>query len=95
MAGSALYGLTDPPSAPSGGGERAGMKGVHDGNALRRRNAALLAAAPELVEALERLLAAFVTDAQISPAMPVFISVETNGEAIRVARAALAKAKGE
>lgn len=53
-------------------------------------NARLIAAAPALYEALGRLLAAFETDGQISPQMPVIISIETNGGAIREARTALA-----
>lgn len=46
----------------------------------------------ELLEALERLIHAFEADARISPQMPMIISLETNGEALRVARAAIAKA---
>jgi hypothetical protein len=57
-------------------------------------NARLIAAAPELLEALKRLLGAIEADVKISPTMPVKISFETNGMAIDEARAAIAKAEG-
>ena len=57
-------------------------------------DANLIAAAPELLEALERLLEAMYSDKEISPNMPVIISWETNGDAIRQARSAIAKVKG-
>lgn len=57
-----------------------------------RANAHLIAAAPEIAEALVRLLAALEADANVAPDMPIKMSVETNGDAIRDARAALAKA---
>lgn len=49
----------------------------------------------ELVAALHRLYDAFSADSQISPDMPIRISVETNGGALEQARAALAKATQE
>ena len=45
-----------------------------------------------LISALTRLLAAFETDAKISPGMTVKMSVETNGAAIAEAREALRRA---
>ena len=58
-------------------------------------NRRLIAAAPELVEALRRLLAAFEADSQMMPNTPVIISWETNGAAIAEARAAIHKAEGK
>ena len=57
-------------------------------------NAHLIASAPDLLAALNRLLNALKADKDISPNMPVVISWETNGEAIRQAIAAIAKAEG-
>lgn len=43
----------------------------------------------QLTAALQRLLNAFEADARISPGMPVVMSLETNGGAIRQAKEAL------
>jgi hypothetical protein len=58
-------------------------------------NARLIAAAPDLLSACKRLLAAIEADYRISPMMPVQISYETNGVALDEARAAIAKAIGQ
>lgn len=58
-------------------------------------NARLIAAAPELLGALERVVDAFQTDSQVSPNLPVLISWETNQNAIAQARAAIARATGQ
>ena len=60
-----------------------------------RANARLIASAPELLEALQRLLSAFDADQAISPEMPIRISCETNGTAMLQAQAAIAKATGK
>lgn len=61
----------------------------------RDANARLISVAPELLAALERVLNAFEADRKISPQMPIVISCETNGSALREARKAIAKAKGQ
>ena len=58
-------------------------------------NAHLIAAAPELLAALERLLQANEADYEHLPDATVRVSFETNSMAIKQARAAIAKAKGE
>ncbi len=65
------------------------IKGNH------RANARLIAAAPELLSALDRLLGAFNVDQKETPDMPVVVSWETNGGAINEARTAIAKATGK
>jgi hypothetical protein len=63
-------------------------------NQEQESNAALIAAAPDLLEACKRLLSALQSDAKISPNMPVIISLETNHAAIIQAHNAIAKAEG-
>lgn len=58
-------------------------------------NARLIAAAPGLLAALERLLNAFQADSVLAPTLPARVSWETNGAAVEQARAAIARAKGE
>ena len=57
---------------------------LHDYNAEQRANARLIAAAPDLLEALKQTRDAFIG-----------ISIEVQADALRVARAAIAKAEGE
>ena len=57
-------------------------------------NVALIASAPELLSALERLLNTFRCDAERVPEMDIKTCWETNGNAIQQARTAIAKAKG-
>lgn len=58
-------------------------------------NTRLICAAPDLLAALERLLAAFQEDSMMTPKMSIRISWETNGGAIAEAHAAISRAKGE
>ncbi len=55
---------------------------------------ALMEAAPDLLDALQRLLRAFESDYEQHPFMKVETSWETNSQAILQAREAIAKAKG-
>jgi len=66
------------------------MKGINENAA----NARLIAAAPELLEALKRLARAYEADSEVCPDMSVQTAYETNSEAHRQARAAIAKATG-
>jgi len=59
-----------------------------------KANARLMSAAPELLNALQRLLNAFKADGKISPNMPIKISLETNGAAIQQAIKAISRARG-
>ena len=59
------------------------------------RDARLISAAPDLLAALERLIAAYQSDVERMPGMTVIQSWETNGIAIEQVRTAIAKAKGE
>ena len=58
-------------------------------------DANLIAAAPMLYAALQRLLMAYGLDAECMPSQAVALSWQTNSQAIQAARAALALADGK
>ena len=53
-----------------------------------------IAAAPDLLAALNRLLRAFEADVEQVPSMDIVTSWETNSQAIQAARTAISKAEG-
>ena len=57
-------------------------------------NAKLIAAAPDLLAALNRLLRAFEADVEQVPSMDIVTSWETNSQAVQAARTAISKAEG-
>ena len=59
-----------------------------------RANARLIAAAPDLLAALNRLLRAFEADVEQAPSMDIVTSWETNSQAVQAARTAISKAEG-
>ncbi len=96
---------TEGPWISYGGGKRRWAVGRAGGGhcicEMTRRdggedkaNARLIAASPDLLAALERLLRANEADYEHLPDMDVRTAFETNSIAIKQARAAISKAKG-
>lgn len=60
-----------------------------------KANAQLIAAAPEMLAAMERLLGSFESDKELAPMMDVLTCWETNSQSIAQAREVIRKAKGQ